>query len=79
MADANRMFPFSWERLLSMGGDTTSGVPLLPFEQSLLITLLEDFKNRPHIYLSDIEDIDIEEFQNKVESLINRMSRNDYV
>jgi hypothetical protein len=68
---------FSWEHEIGLEGDDLTDVPLLPYEQSLLMRLLTLLISHPAQYLTDLEDVDMIDFEERIDNLLNRLSIND--
>lgn len=66
-----------WSKVTAYEGDEGIFVPLLPYEQSLLLGLLIMLRENPQNYLEDYEDIDIDDFNSKIDTLMNRIIIDD--
>lgn len=64
----------SWGRIEAMEGDAAD-VSLFAYQASLLMALVAIIQDRPDIFFSDVEEIDLDTFREKTDDLINRLSK----
>lgn len=65
---------FSWNKVIGYEGNDEISVPLVYFEQTIILNLLIMLHNNPQYFLNDLDSIDLEDFSAKINSLIERMS-----
>ncbi len=66
--------PYNWGNITTREGDTDDTVSLLPFQRSLILAMLEICAMYPEVLFEDMEDIDTEDFNDKIDDIMSRLA-----
>ncbi len=66
--------PYNWANITSREGDTDDTVPLLPFQRSFMLVMIDLFERYPDVFFEDFEDINLEDFHDKLDDMRLRLA-----